>query len=332
MKLTKVICTLAAIALFGAVFGGCAKVEKKLTKVSVSEVTHSIFYAPQYVALNLGFFEEEGLEIDFSTGEGADKVMAAVLSHSVDIGFAGPEASIYVYNEGKSDYCKVFAQLTQRDGAFLLGREKDLDFRWEKLKGKTILPGRKGGVPYMALEHVLKSKGMVPGKDLEFDDSVQYANLAGAFIGGTGDYVALFEPAASTLETNGSGYILAAIGSEAGELPYTAYFSHASFIEKNKDTIQKFVNAVYKGQKWVEEHTAEEIAKAIAPSFPDSDGGILVKVINNYKDIGAWCTSPAMKEQAFNNLQDIMEEAGQLTKRVPFNDLIDNSFARKAAK
>lgn len=251
---------IGAFLLIASVFTGC-KSEQTLKKVTVSEVTHSVFYAPQYAAINLGFFEEEGLELELSNGAGADKVMTAVLSGSVGIGFSGPEAAIYIYNEGKEDFAQVFAQLTQRDGAFILAREPDESFRWEKLKGKHLLPGRKGGVPYMTLEYVVKQNGLIPDVDVRFDNSISFDAMAGAFSGGTGDYVALFEPVASSLEKQGIGYIVASVGEESGEIPYTAYYAKKSFIEQNEATIKSFTNAVAKGLAWVQEHTAEEVPR-----------------------------------------------------------------------
>ncbi len=320
----------AAVLVLG-LFSGCGA-DKKLQKVTVSEVTHSVFYAPQYAAIHLGYFEEEGLELELSNGQGADKVMTAVLSGSVDIGFAGPEACIYVYNEGKEDYMQVFAQMTQRDGAFILAREPDEAFTWEKLKGKSLLPGRKGGVPYMTLEYVVKQHGLTPGVDVVFDDSIQFSAMAGAFTSGTGDYVALFEPTASALEAEGAGYIVASVGAESGEIPYTAYFAQKSFIEKNGKLVQKFTDAIAKGLTWVQEHTAAEIAKVIQPSFPDTDLKTLETVIQNYKDIDAWCAVPVMKEEAFEKLQTVMQEAGELDKTAPFAEIVDNSFAEKTKK
>ncbi len=312
-------------------FAGCKKDEGKV-KVRLSEVTHSVFYAPQYVAINKGFFEEEGIEIELSNGEGADKVMAAVLSNSIDIGLAGPEACIYVYNEGKENYPKVFGQLTQRDGSFLVGRTKDDNFDWNKMKNTTLLPGRKGGVPYMTLEYVVKSKGLTPGKDVIFDDSIQFALMAGAFTSGTGDYVTLFEPTASMLEKEGKGYILASIGKESGEIPYTAYFASQDYMKKNPETVKKFLKAIYKGQKWVEENSAEEIAKAMQPSFPDTDLEILTTVVNRYKDIDAWSKTPVMKKEAFEKLQEVMTMAGELKEKAVFEDVVDNSIAEKIIK
>lgn len=316
----------AVMLLFGT---ACGK-EESLTKVTVSEVTHSVFYAPQYAAIHLGFFEEEGLQLELSNGGGADKVMTAVLSGSIDIGFAGPESCIYVYNEGKEDHMQVFAQMTQRDGAFLLAREPDDSFSWEKLKGKSLLPGRKGGVPYMTLEYVVKQHGLVPDVDVVFDDSVQFNAMAGAFTGGTADYVALFEPTASALEKEGKGHIVASIGADSGEIPYTAYFAQKSFIRENQDLISRFTNAVAKGLVWVKDHSAAEVAEVIAPSFPDTDLETLTDVVENYKQIDAWCASPVMKEESFDRLQMVMSEAGELSQKAPFDEIVDNSFAEKA--
>lgn len=322
---------LATIILgFSLVFAGCGK--KELVKVRLNEVTHSVFYAPQYVALNEGFFKDEGLEVELTNGQGADKVMTAVLSGQSDIGFAGPEAAIYVYNEGKDDHAVVFAQLTKRDGSFLVGRKEEPDFKWSDLKGKYIIGGRKGGVPLMTLEYVLKNNGLVPGKDVEVDSSVQFALMAGAFTGGQGDYVTLFEPTASLLEKEGKGFVIASVGKESGEIPYTAYFAKKSYIEKNKDIIQKFTNAIYRGQLWVESHTPEEIAKAIKPSFPDTDEGLLAAVAKRYKEQDAWGKDPVLKKESLDLLQKVMQTAGELKKVAPYDELVNNDFANKAIK
>ncbi|MCR4436435.1 MAG: ABC transporter substrate-binding protein [Clostridiales bacterium] len=302
------------------------------TKVRLNEVTHSVFYAPQYVALGQGFFKEEGLEIELTNGQGADKVMTAVLSGQSDIGLAGPEASIYVYNEGKEDYAVVFAQLTKRDGSFLMGRKAEPDFQWSSLRGKNIIGGRKGGVPEMTLEYVLKKNGLVPGKDVEVDTSVQFALMAGAFTGGQGDYVTLFEPTASLLEKEGKGYILASIGRESGEIPYTAYFAKKSYIEKNKAVIQKFTNAIYKGQLWVDSHTPEEVAKVLMPYFPDTDEGILTTVAKRYKEQDAWNKDPVLKKESLDLLQKVMQEADQLKEKAPYDKIVDTSYAESAMK
>lgn len=331
--MTKGIKGLLALLLAGALLCGlvaCGKKEEGLKTITVSEVTHSVFYAPQYAAIELGFFEQEGLEIQLISGEGADKVMTSMISGSVDIGFSGPEAAIYIYNEGKEDHAVVFAQVTCRDGSFLVGREPDPDFSWEKLQGAHLLPGRKGGVPYMALEYVVKEHGLTPGVDVDFDSSIQFAAMTGAFLGGTGDYVTVFEPAASSIEMEGKGYIVASVGEAAGEIPYTAYYALGSYIEKNPDTIQSFTNALAKGQKWVAEHSPEEIAKVIAPSFPDADLEVMAKAIARYKEIGAYATVPMMSRESFDRLQVVMEEAGELSQRAPYDELVDNRFGEKA--
>lgn len=303
--------------------------KKPLTEISLNEVTHSVFYAPLYAALSQGFFEEEGLKVELSNGGGADKVMTAVLTNQADIGLAGPEASIYVLAEGREDHPVVFAQLTKRDGSFLVGRE-DVPFKWDMLKGATIIGGRKGGVPEMTLEYVMRQNGVIPHEDAVVDTSVQFNMMAGAFTGGNGDYVALFEPTATEVEMAGQGYVLTSIGQESGEIPYTAFFASKSYIEKNPDIIQSFTNAIQKGQTWVDTHSAEDVAKAVADQFPDTKMEVLVPVIQRHKDIDAWCTTPVMKKESLERLEDVMETAGELPERVEFEELVDNSFAEKA--
>ncbi len=324
---------LAVVLAAGMLLGvmGCGE-DTGLTKVRVCEVTHSIFYAPQYAAIALGFFEEEGIDVELSNGQGADAVMAAVLSGNIDVGFAGPEASIYVYNEGKEDYTQVFAQVTRRDGSFLVAREPDDDFRWTDVKGKVVLPGRKGGVPYMALEHVLRKNDVDPANDTILDNSVQFSMMTAAFTGGTGDYVTAFEPTASMLQQEGKGYIVASVGEAAGDIPYTAYFAKKSYIEENSDLIQRFTNAVYKGQQWVATHTAEEVAAAVADSFPDTDLTLLTRAVESYQAIDAWNTDPVMSEESFNRLQSVMTEAGELKQIADYGKVVNNTFAEKAAK
>lgn len=303
-----------------------------LQKIHVNEVTRSVFYAPQYVAISKGYFAEEGLEIELTTGQGADKVMTAVLANQSDIGFAGPEASIYVYNEGKEDYTQVFAQLTKRDGSFLVSKEKIDNFDWNMLKGKTVIPGRKGGVPYMTLEYVIKQKGLTPGKDLTLDDSIKFDLMASAFTSGSADYVTLFEPTASNIEKLGKGHIVASVGKEAGEIPYTAYFAKKSYIENNQTTIQNFTNAIYKGQKWVKEHTAKEIAESIKNFFPDTDIELLTTAIQSYKDIDAWNETPVLKQESFDKLQEVMSLAGELKVKAPYDKIVNNKYAQEAIK
>ena len=308
------------------------KTEGKVDKVRLNEVTRSVFYAPQYVAISEGFMEEQGIEIEITTGQGADKVMTAVLSNQSDIGFAGPEAAIYVYNEGKEDYTQVFAQLTQKDGSFLVSKEPNEDFKWEDVKGKTIIPGRKGGVPYMTMEYILKKNGIDPEKDVILDDSIKFDLMAGAFTGGTADYVTLFEPTASLTQEAGKGYIVASLGEASGEIPYTAYFAKKSYIEENQDLILRFTKAIYEAQKWVEEHSAEEIAVSIQEFFPDTSVEQLTKSVESYQKINAWKTEPSMKEDSFELLQTVMEEAGELDKKAPFDSVVNNSFAKEVVE
>lgn len=328
-KYLKLLCITLSFFLLIPAFTGCESKPKEKDVVKLCEVTHSIFYAPQYAAINLGFFEDEGIQVELSNGQGADKVMAAVLSDNVDIGFAGPEASIYVYNEGKEDHTQVFALLTQRDGSFLVGREPDSNFSWDKIRGKTVLPGRKGGVPYMSLEYVIRKNGLDPAKDTNLDNSIQFALMAGAFTSGTGDYVTLFEPTASMLEKEGKGYIVSSIGKESGKISYTAYFAKKSFINENKDLMERFTRAIYKGQKWVESNDAKKVAEVVAPSFPDTNVELLTTVVQRYKDIDVWSTDPILKEDSFALLQEVMTQAGELKQKAPYEKVINNTFAEK---
>ena len=307
-------------------------VQDGMQKIKMSEVTRSVFYAPQYVAINNGYFKDCGIEIELTTGQGADAVMTSVLSGESQIGFAGPEASIYVYNEGKEDYTQVFAQLTKRDGSFLVSKEKNDNFNWSDLKGKTVIPGRKGGVPYMTLEYVIKQKGLNPKTDLKLDDSIKFDLMASAFTSGTADYVTLFEPTASNIQKLGKGYIVASVGKEAGEIPYTEYFAKKSYIQNNEKMIQEFTNAIYKGQKWVKEHTAKEIAEAIQSFFPDTDLELLTTAVQSYKDIDAWNETPVLKEESFNKLQDVISEAGELKQKAPYDKIVNNNYAYNACK
>ena len=334
MKKILVIIIIVAVIIAGAVIYSMNNKtnDNDLKKISVNEVARSVFYAPQYVAINNGFFKEEGLEIELTTGQGADKVMTAVLAGQSDIGFAGPEASIYVYNEGEEDYAEVFAQMTKRDGSFLVSKTDTDNFNWNDLKGKTVIPGRKGGVPYMTFEYVLKQNGIDPETDVNLDDSIKFDLMAGAFAGGDAEYVTLFEPTASMTEEAGKGYVVASVGEASGEIPYTAYFAKKSYIEENKDVIQGFTNAIYKGQQWVKQHSAKEIAEVIQDFFPDTDLDMLTKSIQSYMDIDAWNDTPILKEEAFNRLQTVMKEAGELDKEAPYNKVINNEFAENSIK
>ena len=331
MKTLKFISILVISLIVATLFlSGCSSNQSDLKKITVMEVTHSVFYAPHYIAISEGFFEEEGLKIDLIDGKGADKVMAALLSGQIDIGFMGPEASVYVYNQGMEDYAINFAQLTQRDGSFIVSREASPDFTLEDLRGKELLGGRKGGMPNMTLEYVLKKNNLVPGKDLNVRTDIQFDVMAGAFAGGEGDYTTLFEPTASLMEKEGKGYVVASVGAESGYIPFTAYSARKSYLEKNPETIQNFTRGLYKGMLWVENHSAEEVAKSLQPHFPDADLDILVNVVNRYRSIGAWAPDLVMTQEGLDRLQDVMTEAGELNKKVPYDAIVNTDFAKEA--
>lgn len=333
MSMKKIMWLLLVILAGGSLLvAGYSDTASQTTKVKLSEVTHSIFYAPQYAAISEGFFAEEGLEIELTNSQGADKVMTAVLTGQVDIGFAGPEASVYVYNEGKEDYSVVFAQLTNGDGTFLLGREPEPDFKWSDLKGKTVIGGRKGGMPAIILQYVLEKNGLTVGKDVFIDTTMQFAAMPGAFLGGQGDYVIIFEPTASTMVKEGKAHIVASLGKESGEVPYTAYFTNKSTIEKNPQLIEKFTRAIYKGQQWVDTHTPAEIAKSIKPFFPDESEDILISSIQRYKEQNSWKKDPLLLEDDFYLLQQIIKDAGELDKIAPYEKVVSTEFAQKVKK
>lgn len=296
--------------------------DSSLEKITVAEVAHTIFYAPQYAAISQGFFEEEGLEVELLLTPGADKVTAAVLSGDVQIGFSGSEACIYVYNAGEKDYLKTFAQLTQKDGSFLVSREKYDDFTLDDLRGKSVIGGRKGGMPEMTLEWALRQNGIDPVNDLEIDTSVDFAAMSGAFMGGQGDFVSLFEPNATQIENQGFGYIVVSIGELGGVVPYTSYSARTSYIEENPEIIEKFTRAIQKGLDYVHNHSDEEVANAIIEFFPDTSMNDLVEVIARYRSIDAWPTTTDFKEDSFYHLQDIMKAAGELDNTVKYEDLI----------
>lgn len=329
MKKKTVHVLIVLTMVLSLVLSGCSN-QTGLTKVKLSEVTHSIFYAPQYVAMSQGFFREEGLDVELTNGQGADKVMTAVLSGQVDIGFAGPEASVYVYNEGKEDNSVVFAQLTNGDGTFLMGRTPDPDFKWSDLRDKNVIGGRKGGMPAIVLQYVLGKNGLTTGKDVSIDTTMQFAAMPGAFLGGQGDYVIIFEPTASRMEKEGKAYIVASLGKESGEIPYTVYFTKKSLIKKNPELIQKFTNAIYKGQLWVDSHTPEEIAQAIKPQFPEENDEIVVSAVKRYKEQNSWKKDPILTEPDFYLLQQIMKDAGELNKIAPYENVVTKQFGEKA--
>ena len=306
--------------------------DKTLSKVTLNEVAHSIFYAPQYVAIEEGYFEEEGLDLTLVTGFGADKVLTALISGEADIGFMGAEASIYAYQEGATDPAVNFAQLTQRAGNFLVAREEMPDFTWDDLKGKKVLGGRKGGMPEMVFEYILKNNGLDPETDLTINQSIDFGSTAAAFTGDTSaDFTVEFEPSATLLEQEGTGYVVASLGTDSGYVPYTSYSAKASFLEDHPKTIQKFTNALQKGMDYVSTHSPEEIATVIAPQFPETDLATVTAIVTRYYQQDTWKDNLIFNEESFQLLQDILQDAGELSRRTEYTDLVTTSFAQKAA-
>ena len=303
----------------------CSKEDESI--IRLNEVTRSIFYAPLYIAINNGYMEDEGIEIELTTGNGADKCMTALVSGSADIALMGPEATIYVVEQGKKDAPKVFGQLTKRDGSFIVSRTEKNNFTWQDLTNSEILGGRRGGVPAMTLEYALKQNGLIDGQNITINYDVEFANMSGAFVGGTGDYVTLFEPNASELVKNGKGHIVASVGSMAGEVPFTAFTANESYINNNRDKLKSFLKAIMKGYNYLITASLDDIAKALQPHFTGSDIEIIKSAIKSYKDIDAWSESPIMKESAYNRLITIMQEAGELTNAIEFEKIVDNSIA-----
>ena len=308
------------------------KAKSTVTPVTLNEVAHSIFYAPMYVAIEEGFFEEEGIDLTLVTGFGADKTMTAVISGSADIGFMGSEASIYTYNEGANDYVINFAQLTQRAGNFLVAREEMPDFQWEDLKNKKVLGGRKGGMPEMVFEYILKQNGLDPAKDLTIDQSIDFGSTSAAFAEGNGDFTVEFEPGATNLEKEGKGYVVASLGTDSGYVPYTAFSAKKSYIDKNPDIIQGFTTALQKGMDYVQNHTPQEIAKVIEPQFKETDLNTIETIVNRYYEQDTWKDNLIFEKKSFELLQDILESAGELTHRAPYEDLVTTAFAEESAK
>lgn len=292
----------------------------------VAEVAHTVFYAPQYVAINNGYFEEVGINLELVLTSGADAVMSAVLSGDVDIGFSGTEATIYVYNGGEKDYVKTFAGLTQKDGSFLVSREKYENFTLEDLKGKTVIGGRQGGMPEMTFEWALRQNGIDPKKDLTIDTSVAFSAMEGAFVGGNGDFVTLFEPNALSVEQNGYGYVVAYIGQLGGNVPYTAYNARTSYIENNKEIIKNFTKAINKGLEFVKNNTSEKIAESIIDFFPDTSLNDLTKIVERYKTNEAWKENITINEEEFKHIQDIMIASNELDSYVEYDKLIYSEF------
>lgn len=317
-----------AVGIVAVLLGATASAQN-LEVVRLSEVVRSVFYAPQYVAIAKGFFEEQGLKVDLSTAWGADKGAAALISGAVDVGFFGPEATIYIYQQGAQDHLVGFAQLTERDGSFFMTRDPNEEFAWENVRGKTIVGARIGGVPQMCLEWVLKENGIRPFEDVEIITGLAFEAAVGAFEAGLGDYIAQFEPALSEIEARGRGKIVASIGAEAGPLTYTVYHARKSVLEKNPDLFLRFTRAIHQGQLWVYSHSAEEVAEVIAPFFPLIEHEILAKSMGLYQSIDAWPPTPIVSEAHFLHLQEIMIEAGELEQVVPFEILMDTTIAEK---
>lgn len=306
--------------------------KEKPEHVVINEVAHSIFYAPMYVAIEEDYFQENHIDLELVTGYGADKTMTAVLSGEADIGFMGSEASIYTYNGGSKDYVVNFAQLTQRAGNFLVAREEMPDFSWNDLKGKTILGGRKGGMPEMVFEYILKQNGIHPQNDLTIDQSIDFGSTAAAFAGGNGDFTVEFEPGATSLESEQKGYVVASLGKDSGYVPYTAFCAKKSYLKENTDLIQRFTAALQKGMDYVQTHSPEEIAEIIQPQFPENDLKTIQTIVTRYYEQGTWKADLIFEKESFELLQDILLDAGELEKRVPYEDLVTTTFAKKAIK
>lgn len=335
----KILSLFLTMLCTAALLSGCGSSDEKETKktagatpVTLNEVAHSIFYAPLYVAIEEGYFTEEGIDLTLITGFGADKTMTALLTDEADIGFMGSESTIYTYIGGSSDYAVNFAQLTQRAGNFLVAREPIEDFDWSMLIGKDVLGGRAGGMPEMVFEYILKKNSIDPSSDLSIDQSIDFGSTAAAFSGGQGDFTVEFEPHATSLESKGDGYVVASLGEDSGYVPYTAFSAKKSYIEAHPETIQAFTDALQKGMDYVQNHSAAEIATVIQPQFAETDLDTITTIVERYAAQDTWKSDLIFEESSFTLLQNILEEAGELEKRVPYEDLVDTSFASKAAQ
>ena len=331
-----ILCLSLAVLLCLSLLPACAeksgKEQSSLTKVTLNEVAHSIFYAPMYVAIEEGYFAEEGIDLTLVTGFGADKTMTALLSGEADIGFMGSESTIYTYVGGTKDYAVNFAQLTQRAGNFLVSRTPIEDFSWDMLKGKNVLGGRPGGMPEMVFEYILVKNNMDPETDLNIDKSIDFGSTAAAFSGGQGDFTVEFEPHATALESKGDGYVVASLGKDSGYVPYTAFSAKKSYIENNPETIEAFVRALQKGMDYVNTHSPEEIAKVIKPQFEETDLETLTTIITRYHEQNTWKQDLIFTEDAFTLLENILMESGVLEETVPYADLVNTEYAEKVKK
>lgn len=308
----------------------CGEKESDTTVVRLNEVTHSVFYAPLYLAIEKGFFDENGITVELTNGGGADKSMTAILSGTADIGLMGPESAIYVYLQGQSGYPVVFGQLTQKDGSFLVSRKEEPNFSWKDLEGKEILAGRKGGVPAMTFEYLLNEHGLSDGKNVTLNFDVQFNLMTAAFLNGTADYCTVFEPTASEYEKEGKWHIVASVGEGAGEIPYTSFIAKQSYINEHKDVVKGFLKAILKALDYIDTHTATEVATAIVPQFPSTTIESIATSVTSYQTIQAWTTDLKTTERSFDRLQDIMSRAGELDQRVEFSKIVDNGYAAEA--
>ena len=335
MKGRKVSVAVLSVVLAAAALTGCGSAQQtngpKKTRVVLNEVAHSVFYAPMYVAIEEGYFEDAGIDLELVTGFGADKTMTAVLTSEADIGFMGSESTIYTYAGGTEDYVVNFAQLTQRAGNFLVAREPIDDFSWDMLKGSKVLGGRAGGMPEMVFEYILEKNNMDPTTDLSIDQSIDFGSTAAAFSGGQGDFTIEFEPHATLLEQKGDGYVVASLGEESGYVPYTSFSAKKSYLEKNPETFQAFTDALQKGMDYVQEHSAEEIAKCIAPQFAETESDTLTAIVARYQEQDTWKEDLIFHKDAFDLLQNILEDSDVLKERVPYETLVTTEFAEKAA-
>ncbi|MBR2643777.1 MAG: ABC transporter substrate-binding protein [Clostridia bacterium] len=307
----------------------CRDAAPETVTMQLHEVTRSVFYAPQYIALSMGFFAEEGLNVEITTSGGSEKAMTALLSGEADLCLAGPETGVYVMNEGKEDHPVIVGQLTKRDGSFLIAREPAEHFSWDALKGKTIIGGRAGGMPIMTLRWVMAQNGLIDGENCTIIDSIQFNLMAGAFEGGEGDYVTLFEPTATEFQKAGKGYIVANIGLESGEVPYTCYFASQKMIREHPERIEAFLRAIYKAQQWIETASDADAAKAMQPYFPDASLESLMAVVKSYRETDSWKKDPIMQEPDYERLLSIIDFNGELSGRPAFSALVDNTFAKK---
>lgn len=332
---------LTIVLLISTLISGCGGkpgTDDSAKKVTLNEVAHSIFYAPMYVAIEEGYFADEGISLELVTGYGADKTMTALLTGEADIGFMGSEASVYTYLQGAQDYAVNFAQLTQRAGNFLVSRTPIDHFSWDMLKGTYVLGGRKGGMPQMVFEYILKMNRINPDTDLTIDTSIDFGSTAAAFSGakegdaGYADFTVEFEPHATSLETQQKGYIVASLGVDSGYVPYTAFSARKSYIEENPETLLAFTKALQKGMDYVSNHSADEIAAVIKPQFPETELDTITTIVKRYQAQDTWKTDLVFTEDSFTLLQNILMEAGELEKYVPYKDLVTNTFAEQAVQ